>query len=38
VADLEAALVEFAAIADALESAIDTPVVNERREYDRPMP
>jgi len=38
VADLEAALAEFAAIADALESAIDTAVLNERREYDRPMP
>jgi type I restriction enzyme M protein len=38
VADLEAALAEFAVIADALESAIDTPVLNERREYGRPMP
>jgi hypothetical protein len=35
VADLEAALAEFAAIADALESAVDKPIVNERREYDR---
>jgi type I restriction enzyme M protein len=38
VADLEAALAEFAAIADALESAVDPPVVNVHSHNDRPMP